>query len=62
MTYRNQLSPWCIVCFLPNLQRTIVARLRRRSEAEEYLQRLKRRYPDLAFQIVYEPPDQEPLN
>ncbi len=37
MTYLERLSPWCIVKLLPNMQRLVVARCRRRNDAEEHL-------------------------
>ncbi|KAM3096052.1 hypothetical protein ACKFKG_12365 [Phormidesmis sp. 146-35] len=40
MTYRDQLSPWCIIQELANLQNIAVVRLRRRGEAEDYLKAL----------------------
>jgi hypothetical protein len=33
MTYLERLSPWCIVKLLPNMQRRVVARCRRRNDA-----------------------------
>lgn len=33
MTYLERLSPWCIVKLLPNMQRQVVARCRRRNDA-----------------------------
>jgi len=37
MTYLERLSPWCIVKLLPNMQRQVVARCRRRNDAEEHM-------------------------
>ncbi|MER3435593.1 MAG: hypothetical protein C4288_19910 [Leptolyngbya sp. ERB_1_1] len=54
-TYRVQLYPWCIVRFLPNLQRRIIQRFRKRAEAEEYLKALKRLLPETNRQIVFGP-------
>lgn len=54
--YRTKLSPWCIVRPLPDLQHLVVARFRRRSEAEAYLQTLRRLAPAAIHQIVFEPP------
>ncbi len=50
-----QLYPWCIVRFLPNLQRSVIQRFRKRSEAEEYLKALKRLLPEASHQIVFDP-------
>jgi hypothetical protein len=54
-TYSVQLHPWCIVRFLPNLQRSIIQRFRKRTEAEEYLKALKRLLPETNHQIVFDP-------
>jgi hypothetical protein len=32
MTYLERLSPWCIVKLLPDMQRLVVARCRRRND------------------------------
>ncbi len=42
MTYRDRLSPWCIIERLPNLQRATLYRFRSRSTAEECLKALLR--------------------
>lgn len=54
-TYSIQLYPWCIVRFLPNLQRTIIQRFCKRLDAEEYLKMLKRLMPKVSHQIVFDP-------
>ncbi|MBE9125306.1 MULTISPECIES: hypothetical protein [unclassified Coleofasciculus] len=55
MSYKEQLFPWCIIRHLPDMQRTGVARLRRRSDAEEHLRVLRRLMPDASFSIVFDP-------
>jgi hypothetical protein len=55
MTYKDQLQPWCIVRDLPNLQRIVVVRFRRRSEAEAYLQVLRRLLPTTAHRLLFDP-------
>jgi len=55
MTYLDQLYPWCIIKPLPNLQRCIVARFRRRHEAEAHLQVMRRLLPHIAYIIVFDP-------
>jgi hypothetical protein len=58
MTYFEKLHPWCIIRLLPNLQRRIVARCRRRNDAESHLQVLRRLMPTVRFEIVFDlPPD-----
>jgi hypothetical protein len=54
MNYRNQLSPWVIYQLLPNCQRLLVERFRRRSEAEAYLKALQRLQSQAEFTIVFE--------
>jgi hypothetical protein len=54
MTYLEKLHPWCIIRPLPNLQRRIVARCRRRNDAESHLQVLRRLMPTVPFEIVFD--------
>ncbi|MBD2578771.1 hypothetical protein [Oscillatoria sp. FACHB-1406] len=52
-TYREQLQPWCIVRQLPEMQRIVVARFRRRPEAEAYLAVLRRLLPAAPHVILF---------
>ncbi|MBD2302703.1 hypothetical protein [Nostoc sp. FACHB-190] len=54
MTYLERLNPWCIVRLLPNMQNQIVARFRRRSDAEAHLQVLRRLIPSAKFTIIFD--------
>ena len=54
MTYLQRLHPWCIIRPLPDLQRRIVARCRRRNDAESHLQVLRRLMPTVPFEIVFD--------
>lgn len=54
LSYKEKLSPWCIIRLLPNLQRSVVARFRRRNDAEAHLQVLRRLIPDVPFEIVFD--------
>ena len=54
MSYLDKLHPWCIVRHLPNLQNPIVARFRRRNDAEAHLQILQRLMPNAEFSIVFD--------
>ena len=54
MTYFEKLHPWCIIRPLPDLQRRIVARCRRRNDAESHLQVLRRLMPTVPFEIVFD--------
>ncbi len=61
MTYKNQLSPWCIIRQHPNLQRHVVARCRRRSDAEAHVQVLRQLMPALTFTIIFDiTPEDDP--
>ncbi len=53
MTYLEKLSPWCIVRLLPNMQNQVVARFRRRSDAEAHLQVLRRLIPNVNFTLIF---------
>lgn len=53
MSYQKQLSPWEIYRHLPNLQRRLIARFRRRNDAEAYLKILRQMLPLAEFEIVY---------
>lgn len=53
MTYLEKLSPWCIVRLKPNMQNQIVARFRRRSDAEAHLQVLCRLIPSVSFTLIF---------
>lgn len=54
MQYQKQLSPWVINRHLPNLQRQVVARFRRRNDAEGYLKVMQRVSPQAQFVITFE--------
>ena len=63
MTYRDRLSPWCIIKPLPKMQRIIVARFRRRTDAEAHLQVLRRLMPDMKYILIFDrDPEQEEIN
>ena len=58
MTYRDNLKPWAIARLLPNnLQWVIIARYRNRSDADGHLQLLRRRVPQIRFEIIWDLPD-----
>ena len=55
MTYRDKLSPWAIARLLPNnLQWVIIARYRNRSDADGHLQLLRRRVPQIRFEVIWD--------
>lgn len=57
--YQQRLHPWCIIRHLPQMQRLIVCRCRRRSEAEAHLTVLRQLTPTATYQIVFDPPEIE---
>lgn len=54
MTYKEKLNPWCIIRPVPNLQAQIIARFRRRVDAEGRLKILNRMTPNSSFEIVFD--------
>ena len=56
--YSQQLHPWCIIQHLPEMQRRVVARFRRRNDADAHLRALHRLAPLAEYAIVFdaEPP------
>jgi len=54
MPYRERLHYWAIVRLLPNFQRAVMARFRKRSDAEGYWRSLRRLMPKAEFAIVFE--------
>ncbi len=60
--YSMNISPfhvWAIVRFLPDMQRVVVNRFRRRSDAEECLRVLRRAAADRDYTLLYYPPGEE---
>jgi hypothetical protein len=60
MAYRDQLYPWCIVHSVHGAQSTVVARFRRRTDAEAHLRILRQTHPSFTYRILFEkaPADQ----
>ncbi|NJO41353.1 MAG: hypothetical protein HC769_06440 [Cyanobacteria bacterium CRU_2_1] len=59
MTYANRLNHWAVVRLLPNLQRVTIARFHKRSDADGYVQALRRLIPDATFIVVFDLGDRE---
>jgi hypothetical protein len=55
MTYKDRLSPWCIIRHLPDAQNKVVGRLRRRNDAEEHVRLLRRMTPTAEYSIIFDP-------
>jgi hypothetical protein len=53
--------PWTIVLLLPDAQHHQIAQFCNRQDAEDYLRAIRRYVPDKSFEIVFEPPSDEPI-
>jgi hypothetical protein len=56
MTYQEKLCPWMIVRLQPDQPQFIVARFRRRSDAEGRLRILKQTTTSIEFAIAFDSP------
>lgn len=54
MTYKNKLSPWCIIRPLPDMRYCFIARFRRRTDAEGHLHILRRNNPIASYEIIFD--------
>jgi hypothetical protein len=54
MSYRNRLSPWCIVRHLPDARSIIVARFRYRNEAEAHLRIIRQLLPNSHHSLIFD--------
>ncbi|MBW4465240.1 MAG: hypothetical protein KME07_07340 [Pegethrix bostrychoides GSE-TBD4-15B] len=54
MSYRDALSPWCIVQHLPNMRRQIILRFRQRNNAEDHLRLLKALSPAITYELMFD--------
>jgi hypothetical protein len=54
LSYRELLSPWCIIRSFPNCRTVIVTRFRRRSDAEAQLHILHRLLPTVPLSIMFD--------
>ncbi|MBW4467122.1 MAG: hypothetical protein KME07_16985 [Pegethrix bostrychoides GSE-TBD4-15B] len=55
MSYYNRLHPWCVIRCLPKAQTLIVARFRKRGDADNYLNTLRRLMPNGRFELMFDP-------
>ncbi len=53
-SYGDRLKRWAIARFLPNQQPVIVARFRKRSDADGHLQFLRQQIPDGQFLVMFD--------
>lgn len=60
MTYKEQLNPWTVQQQLPDVERRILARFRRRVDADSYLNAMQQMRPGSSFSVVFavEPPSE----
>ena len=57
--YHQQLHPWCVIQLLPQMQRRVVARFRRRHDAEAHMRVLGQQSLSMRYTVVFDPtPDQ----
>ena len=57
--YQQQLHPWCVIQLLPQMQRRVVARFRRRNEADAHMLVLHGQSLSMRYIIMFDPtPDQ----
>lgn len=54
ISYRDALSPWCIVRLLPQMQRITVARFRRRNDADAHVRVLRHLIPEGIYVILFD--------
>jgi hypothetical protein len=55
MPYRERLNLWVLVRLLPNMQRVIVGQYRNRSDADGYLEIIRRLMPNAEFVVMFNP-------
>ncbi len=53
--YRARLFPWSVIRLLPDCQRSVLGRFRKRNQAEEYVRSVKRVNSDWDCTIVFDP-------
>ena len=53
--YRARLFPWSVIRLLPDCQRSVLARFRKRNEAEEYVRSVRRVERGWDCEIVFDP-------
>ncbi|NJO80871.1 MAG: hypothetical protein HC827_21795 [Cyanobacteria bacterium RM1_2_2] len=54
MPYSDQLSPWVVYRLLPNCQRLLMERFRKRNNAEDYAKVLRQLQPNIELVVVFE--------
>ena len=59
-TYHQQLHPWCIIQLLPQMQWRVVARFRRRNDAEAHMRVLRQQTLAMQYTLVFDPSSDQP--
>jgi hypothetical protein len=54
MKYFDQLHPWCLMRLLPNLQSRVIARFRRRNDADAHMRVLRQLAPTGRYEIMFD--------
>jgi hypothetical protein len=54
MTYKDKLSPWCIIRPLPDMKSQFIARFRNRSDADGHLRILQVNNPTAFYEIIFD--------
>lgn len=54
IAYQKRLYPWAIAKLMPNMQRTVVCRFRRRSDADGHLLCLRQLMPQASLLVVFD--------
>ncbi|MEA5578937.1 hypothetical protein [Anabaena sp. UHCC 0451] len=54
ISYKNRLNGWAIARVVADQQRVIVARFRKRSDADGYIQHLRQIVPDSSFEMFFD--------
>ena len=54
MNYREKLNNWAVVRLLPKMQRVVVERFRKESDADGYVKILRQLQPDSEFIVMFD--------
>lgn len=54
MTYRDRIQRWLVVRLLANMQRVVIARYAKKSDADGYVQALRRLEPRSKFVVIFD--------
>jgi hypothetical protein len=54
MTYSDRIRRWLVVRLLANMQRVVIARYAKKSDADGYVQALQRLEPSGKFVVIFD--------